>query len=667
MPHKATADLSNVVYREGEVWFPMETRTRLDRVDDFYTQNYGVNIYKMQYGYETVIYKELETYTMLSGSIIRQYDGASLTEAGFLLRPDENAITLWQASSKAYATLSSGLGAIRITSEALGGNGIVVALTTGGTYGAEVVTVVGSTITVQIQNNVSTARSIVTAIQASVPAEALVDVDVITDGKMKIGATATTANGSGGSLASGTYQYQVVYSWTDNYGNVHRSAPSLPLSIATGASDRVQLKIPSLLLTEKDEIWIEIYRTEVDGTVFHLVNYVLNDFSNVYTYYVDSALDANIISKEIIYTAGGVLENDSFPVSSCLAIIDNRLIMANQDSGFVYYTKELKEGFGVSSSDYFYINTGTKGGKIIALKAFKDAVIVFKERSVGLITGQFATDTGLELSLKYDVISEEFGAVSKSAICEIDKGIIFQSYQGVSLIGNDFNVNYIGMPIEDKRGFVLKAATVLPEVQTIVFIGEETSYAFNYGKDIWSEFEGHNGFSAVTIFGQYYYLDTVGNVQKRDDTSYSDGIHRQPINITIGTPWIQLGNINGFERVYKVYFGGKLIEPTSFLVKVYYDFNETPTDTLLYTPTPKKVFGDIPYTEAFAVSDTQMFESICIYPSIQKCSSFMIEIVEFSPDNVPSAGIEMYGISIECGGKKGWYKQFDKHSVSQRS
>ena len=662
MPHKATSVLSNFILREDGVWFPMETRTRLDKEGDYYSQNYGINLFKMSYGYEAVISKELEQYLFLSGSVVRQYDGATVNEAGFLLRPDENMITMIQATSKNVGMLTSGLGAIRVISEGVGGSA-TINLITGGTYNAETVSVTGTVIDVQIQDGVSTARSIVTAIQTSVPAEALVDVDVVTDSKMFIGSTVTISGGATGSLSAGTYQYQVVYSWTDNLGNVHRSAPNVALSIATLSSDRVQLKLPSLLMTEKDEIWIEIYRTEVDGTVFHLAGYCLNDTSQVYTYYMDSLSDTALVTKEILYTTGGVLESDSYSVCSCLAVLANRLLLANQDSGFVYYTKELKEGFGLGASDFLFINTGTKGGKIVALKAYKDACIVFKERSVGVITGLFATDTGVETSLKYDVVSEEFGCVSKSAICEIDLGIIFQSYQGVCVFNG--GVQYIGTPIEDKRQFILKSCSVITDIRTIVFVGEEISYAFNYGKSVWTVFEGHNGFSSVIVDGVYYYLNSFGNIQERDDTAYADGKTRQPIKTVIGTPWIQLGNINGFERFYKLYFGGKIKEPTTFKVSIYYDFNEVPTDVFIYTPEDKKVFGVLDeFGTVFMIDKTVIFESICVYPTIQKCSSFKVEIEEIFPNNVPTAGIVYYGISIEAGGKKGWMKQYNKHAVT---
>lgn len=58
------------------------------------------------------------------------------------------------------------------------GNDISIAYTGGGTAGAEVVTVVGSAISVQIQSGVSTATQVKTAVDASVAASALISVSV---------------------------------------------------------------------------------------------------------------------------------------------------------------------------------------------------------------------------------------------------------------------------------------------------------------------------------------------------------------------------------------------------------------------------------------------------------------------------------------------------------
>lgn len=86
------------------------------------------------------------------------------------------------------------------TSELFGvlGNAVTVAYTTGGTAGAEVVTVVGNAISVQIQSGVSTATQVRTALLASAPAMALVSVTVTGTGSTAQTAPVAATNLSGG-------------------------------------------------------------------------------------------------------------------------------------------------------------------------------------------------------------------------------------------------------------------------------------------------------------------------------------------------------------------------------------------------------------------------------------------------------------------------------------
>lgn len=64
------------------------------------------------------------------------------------------------------------------------GNLISITYTGGALAGSEIVTVVGNAISVQIQDTVSTANQIITAIEASVAASALITVAVATDGTL---------------------------------------------------------------------------------------------------------------------------------------------------------------------------------------------------------------------------------------------------------------------------------------------------------------------------------------------------------------------------------------------------------------------------------------------------------------------------------------------------
>lgn len=87
-----------------------------------------------------------------------------------------------QTDAGAFATLVDN--GITWTAVTMGsaGNDITVALVAGGTAGAEVVTVTGNAISVQIESGVSTRTQVETAVEASVAASALVGINVASGG-----------------------------------------------------------------------------------------------------------------------------------------------------------------------------------------------------------------------------------------------------------------------------------------------------------------------------------------------------------------------------------------------------------------------------------------------------------------------------------------------------
>lgn len=99
------------------------------------------------------------------------------------------------AETAAAATVG-GVTYTAVAGQGAGGNSITIAYTTGGTAGAEVITVTGTAISVQIQSGTSTITQVRTAVNASVAAAALVTAT---------GTSATTVSAPTGptALASG--------------------------------------------------------------------------------------------------------------------------------------------------------------------------------------------------------------------------------------------------------------------------------------------------------------------------------------------------------------------------------------------------------------------------------------------------------------------------------
>jgi hypothetical protein len=125
---------------------------------------------------------------------------AHFSKVGFQLVWD----SLYALSTAVAATgvLTAGAGEITITAveKGIGGNSILVAMTGEGTAGAEQVLVVGNAIGIAIQSGVTTAAQLVTALQASPEAMALISVAVGTAGVMVAPDSVTLSGGSQGTI-----------------------------------------------------------------------------------------------------------------------------------------------------------------------------------------------------------------------------------------------------------------------------------------------------------------------------------------------------------------------------------------------------------------------------------------------------------------------------------
>lgn len=112
-------------------------------------------------------------------------------------------------SVQASGVLTAGAGEVTITAVApgVGGNSILVAMTGDGTAGSETVLVVGNAIGISIESGVTTAAQLVTALEASPEAMALITVAVTAADVMVAPDSVTLSGGSDGTIDAGAKFY----------------------------------------------------------------------------------------------------------------------------------------------------------------------------------------------------------------------------------------------------------------------------------------------------------------------------------------------------------------------------------------------------------------------------------------------------------------------------
>jgi hypothetical protein len=398
-------------------------------------------------------------------------------------------------------------------------------------------------------------------------------------------ATATT----GGFMSDGTYLYRAIYRWTDNKGNIHTSAPSEPLSVTLSAGGALQtqtVRVPTLRLTRKqNEVTIELFRTETLGNISYKVTSVsspsFNDVTADYVDIVDTLADSSIVSNEILYTTGGVLDNISAPSCDIVATHRNRLFISGlQDKNEVRYSKVVRAGEGVAFNELLSIKVDPEGGPITNLASMDSNLVILKEDNIYVSTGEGLTDTGIDSTLtEPELIATDVGCVDVNSIILGPQGLYFKSKKGIYLLTRGLQATYIGSPVEDFNSETITSSVLSEGSNEIRFTTSTgTMLVYNYFFGQWSTFTNKNVVDSVIWDGVHVYAGSDNVVAKEDSTSFKDlGAF---VTSKVATGWIRTPNTQGFQRVWRVGILGEYKSAHKLRVTVYTDYSIIPKQTI---------------------------------------------------------------------------------------
>lgn len=494
--------------------------------------------------------------------------------------------------------------------------------------------------------------------------EAIMDINPVTD---------LIASASTGVDASKRYLYTIVYKWTDRTGKIHRSAPALPVSLTTPAGTKFDVNITFIpcYLTSKNDVEIEVYRTQGNGTIFYKISrvvdtvntpgtddFITGSYQNVkdrkFISITDYVTDQELAYAEPLYTTGGVLENDSALSSSFIASYKARVFLLLSDGYTLQYSKVTGIGEPVRFNAAFKIPLDDKGGKATALAVIDDHLIIFKERGIFALTGEGPNELGQQDDYRtpYSVTSDA-GCIDANSLVENPEGIMFKSSKGIYMLKRNFGLQYIGDSVEKYNGEKITSATLLSTVNEIRMITDSgRALVYNYYSNRWSTFSNIRGLDSIEFKGDYYYVRADGLVYKETKDKYQD--NGQFIKMRIKSAWIQIAGVQGFQRLYQLLLLGNYKSAHKLVVKMAYDFNpyyqqETIIDVdnvLVPTTYGDGVYGTDVYGGEFPLYQWQ------IYPKIQKCESFQFELQDFKTDT-DGESFSLSHVMAEVGIKRG--------------
>lgn len=479
---------------------------------------------------------------------------------------------------------------------------------------------------------------------------------------------------AGGVLSAGTYQYRVLYSWQSVRGELQRSAPSPAVSVTVTATQKVTLTIPTMRLSNRDatavnQVQIEVYRTEANGTVFYRLSRVdsplMNDLTASTVSFVDDSTlnvpDTALISNELIYTTGGVYDNIAPPAYRFACAHKNRLIIAGLEDPYEWRSScQAIRGEMLRFNEAWGGRVPSQNGQITGVASLDNSLIIFVERGAYVVLGDGPDLLGNNPWLPpQPITSVTTGPVSAQSINSINAGVLFQNSQGFQLLDRSLNVQYIGADVEAYAGYNVRCATLRPEVSQLwiqadqgsdmvggVIGGElQTSnggvclvYDYFYGQ--WSVLTNYGGQSAAFFQSKYCRMRSDGTCFQEQPGTYRDsGTY---VATTIETGWVKLAGLQGFQRVWEAglvgAYGGAGNDFT-LSWSIGYDYNTAYNST--YTAT---------YNTAGIFASGDQFQIQRQMP-VQKCEAIRFKITDSPSGN--GQGIALTDLTLLVAVKGG--------------
>jgi len=489
-------------------------------------------------------------------------------------------------------------------------------------------------------------------------------------------ATATVTAGAG-LQTNARYRYLMVYEWVLDDGSIMRSPvsdPLNPLTVNTTANAQVTLRAPTMSISNKANestvsryVSIVVYRTVADGGTYYRLpaSFVPTAFVNdpnsgsPYTAtYVDSTSDTDLATHPIIYTDGGVVDDEIPPSAAHVAIIDGRVWLSGTDDDAIWFSDSLVVGEAPRFSGSRTI-APFEGGRVVAMAKLDDKKVIFKSDAIYYFVGEGPNTTFSEGTFTNPIlVQSDVGCTDPRSIVATPAGIMFQSRSGIYLLSRELGVEPIGKQIEDTLGsYSVCAATLVPDLNVVRFALEGTNIVLEYDLfhgGVWSKHTYKNGLgSSPATLGTAYHLatwkriDANGRVYAETKTDWRDtnGGTSDYVAMSARTMPFRVNTLQGCQRVWHAQVLADKKSNHDLTITVYSD-------------------GETDVSSSYAWTSTQVAAMLREQPKChvvyQECQAISVEITDATPSGGESVGtgegLTISSIALEFGVESGTRK-----------
>lgn len=484
----------------------------------------------------------------------------------------------------------------------------------------------------------------------------------------------TTLNGPGSITPTGVYSLCYVFEYIDALGRAQLSAPSIPVQVTMGAADdtiRISFYNNCNAITSKLRYNVLVYRTTNAGSIYFFDRRIQGQAASFLTFDLTQA-DTTLSQSASLYTQSGELENNCVPAPIDIAIFKDRLFVLTDEG--LFYSKKVELGDPLEFSEALQIPIESDGGKAVAIEALQDKLIVFKKSRIYYIVGDGPNDTGTygDFSLPA-MLTSKHGCISPRSVIQDGAMLYFQSTGTMCVLDSSLAVT----EIDDALSFywkdqpTIRSAISYPDYKMVKWTDGTKSYAYFPKTQQWAiyplsgcnrevlvpeELASFRFNTRLFVFSNTLYEETEANILETTGLA---------VPMTVATGWIQLDNIEGFQRLYSFFLLGRKRAAHNLTIKIMYDYvpvvvethtiNNATEDSYIYTDS--QVFEGAVAAAATGTDQTNKPYQYRIKTSRQKCQSIRI----LMQDNDQSSGVgtvDFVAGAFELGFKRSGVKMW---------
>jgi hypothetical protein len=475
-----------------------------------------------------------------------------------------------------------------------------------------------------------------------------------------------TQDTSGSLTQTKVYVYRQYWEFTDAKGcrDISTTLKTYTAPVLTGTNDRNRFVIINPIHTRHkrtfDNYRFLMTRTEhtpSDGALLYRITSTAesgltssgdNNFPtlilNAASFTFDDAMgDSALVNNEIDYLSTGELDNVCVPSPSILGYAKNRMWAAGGEIpiGEVWYSKIKQPRKPIQFNDALTIKVGDNE-PVTAIANLNDLVVIFKENSIYVVSGDGPTNTGVGEFSQPEKLSVDVGCINQRTVVNTPLGLTFFSNKGLYLLKPDLSVEYIGVATDDAT---ITAAINNPIKKQVIFLqnsNNQTLFVWNYQFNVWSYFESDVadfiGTDITYDNGTLHVLGTSGYVYQLGTSGYFDGAGATKYTSSAKLGWATAESLMDYIRVKEIRVFGNFQQLLSTpKIRYYLDGSASGVDlTTMSLPTGAQKY-------------------LMAMPRTQKCRAFSLEIHDenYSASESLGWGISefLFRIGLKNGGK----------------